>query len=247
MRIESTTRTRASARRRSANPTTAADAASSHWTSSIATTTSPSVASSRSSEPKAVPSSLRSGGLGASILNSATSSAARCGGGSEATRSAGTDESRSDSPANESFTSDSVDEVARTQTPCACARRMYSRQTVVFPIPGSPSISSPAGSAPFAARDASILASSTSRPTTDDDTPTASHGEAETAKPGREACTTGLVIRSVSPSSGRTAAPVGLRPRRWPTLVLAGLLALVVALRLRGFRRRLRLRFARRR
>ena len=64
-----------------------------------------------------MPSSLRSGGLGASILNSATSSAARCGGGSEATRSAGTDESRSDSPANESFTSDSVDEVASTQTP----------------------------------------------------------------------------------------------------------------------------------
>ena len=100
----------------------------------------------------------------------------RCGGGSEATRSAGTDESRSDSPANESFTSDSVDEVASTQRPRACARRTYSRQTVVFPIPGSPSISSPAGYDPSAARDASIAAISTSRPTTDDDTPTASHG-----------------------------------------------------------------------
>ena len=123
-----------------------------------------------------MPSSLRSGGLGASILNSATSSAARCGGGSEATSSSGTDESRSESPANDSFTSDSVDEVASTQKPRSCASRTYSRQTVVFPIPGSPSISSPAGYGLSAVKDASIAAISTSRPTTDDDTPTASHG-----------------------------------------------------------------------
>ena len=50
---------RVARRRRTANSTTAAEAASSHCTSSMATRTSPFAASSCSSEPNAVPSSLR--------------------------------------------------------------------------------------------------------------------------------------------------------------------------------------------
>ena len=143
VRVDSVRRMRASFARRSANSTTAIDDASNHWTSSMATTTSPSAARVRSKEPNAVPSRRLSGGFALSTRRRAASSAARCGVGSDAKAPSGIAVRRSVSPVNERLASDSADPAASTRAPRSRASRTASSQTVVLPIPGSPMMASP--------------------------------------------------------------------------------------------------------
>ena len=163
-RAETTVRTGSGPRRRSANSRTALDGGSSHCRSSIARTTGLSDESSRSTVRTPAATARRSGGRSDDLRSSAASSAAACGTGNAANTSSGVDDSRSDRPVNESFASDSAGRVIRTR-PCSCARPTAASQTVVLPMPGSPSTTS-AAAPPRLARNASTTRSSSSRPTT---------------------------------------------------------------------------------
>ena len=122
-----------------------------------------SAASSRRSVRSAVATTRRAGGPVESARRSATSSPRRCGAGSESNASGGRAEVRSATPPNDSRASDSAGRATRTVAPRARARSTASRQTVVLPIPGSPTIAS-ARAVP--SRNASTAFSSGSRPTT---------------------------------------------------------------------------------
>jgi hypothetical protein len=165
-RTDAIRRTGSSVSRRNANSSPVRDAGSSHCMSSIPITTSPLAATCRKSVRSAVPTVRRSGGRPAArARRSATSSACCCGSGSAPNASGAIAETRSESAANDSFASTSVGRATSASAPPSCARRMTSSHMVVFPMPGSPTITSAAKPA-SAARNASAAASSVSRPTT---------------------------------------------------------------------------------
>ena len=152
--------------RRTTNSRTVADAASSHWMSSMAISTGPSAASLATKER--VPAAIARSSAGrspGSRRRRATSSAWRCGGGSASHASLGTVCNRSESAACVSVASDGPCRLARTRNPAASARRSASRNNVVLPIPASPSISRALNRSRKSARNRSIAASSASRPT----------------------------------------------------------------------------------
>ena len=113
---------------RSANASAAADDASNHWRSSIATSSGPSSASSCSALRVAIPSARGStASASASSSRSATSSARRLGAGSDGRTSSRTSSSRSPSPACASPRSASAGRDERTRNP-ARARMLDARQ-----------------------------------------------------------------------------------------------------------------------
>src|SRR5580765_1544960 len=134
------TPTRSLRRRRSANSSTAAVGASSQCASSIATSTVVDEASSRSAPSSARPTPRWSGARPrGSSSRSATSSACRRGSGRSASTSSSTSSSRSPSAAYESCASLPAGRHASTRNPRSRAASTAACQSVVFPMPGSPS------------------------------------------------------------------------------------------------------------
>src|SRR5581483_4514325 len=167
-RTDTIRRTGSSSSRRSANSNAASDSGSSHWTSSIARTSSPSCARRRMTASTALATVLGAGAFpSSSCRSSATSSARRCGGVNASYVSAGTSASASPSAANESCASALAGLATRVVAPASRARRTNASQTVVLPMPGAPTIASPA-KPPRRDKNAAPRSSSASRPTTDD-------------------------------------------------------------------------------
>ena len=131
--------TGSASRRGRANRSIASDGASSHWTSSIASSSRLSTASVRKVLRKAnatTPSSA--GGPSDSESASAASSARRCGRGSCGNTSGTTPPIRSASPTNENAASASAGRQESTRYPRACAASTAASHSVVLPIPASP-------------------------------------------------------------------------------------------------------------
>ena len=153
--------------RRHANDTTFADGGSSHWISSTATSTRPVRASSRSTPSTATATARSSRGAcpgGAS--RSATRSASACGSGRSSSTSSSVLSTRSPRPANGKPASASAGRVSSTRNPRPRASSAAASQSVVFPAPASPSITSPRGPVATASRKSSVRCSSLSLPIT---------------------------------------------------------------------------------
>jgi hypothetical protein len=99
----------------------------------------------------------------ASSSSSATESGRRCGGGSPASSSP-RPAKRSPSPANDNSRSGPDTRASNTRTPRALASSTAERQSSVFPIPASPSSTSPAGLSEPRSRNAVSRASSSALP-----------------------------------------------------------------------------------
>ena len=166
VRTATQTATDSSVRRRSANSSAEADEGSSHWTSSIATSSARRPARWRSDPSRAAATARESAARGpGSSSKRATRSARACGGGSAGSTSSSEPSSRSESPANASSPSERPGRVLSTWYPAARPSSTTCRQTVVLPIPGSPSMRSTRGSESLSARKPATTASSSSRPT----------------------------------------------------------------------------------
>lgn len=153
--------------RRRANSSAAALARSAHCRSSIATTTGLDADSNRITLRKARQTALCSGGLPAgSSISSATCRARRWGDGSSGSAWARTPSIRSPSTANDSVASDSAGRACKMMYERAAAPATPASQTVVLPIPASPSSSRPDGPDASPSRNAVTVASSRSRPAT---------------------------------------------------------------------------------
>ena len=158
----------ASGSRRSANPSALADEASSHWRSSIAST-SPSSARSSSALRTATPSARWSTGP---LLRPRRAAPPRAPGAGAASApadvSSRTPSSRSPRPTCASARSDSAGRVESTRSPRPRASSTAARQSVDFPIPASPSSAIAIGPSPAACRskNADSALSSSSLPTT---------------------------------------------------------------------------------
>ena len=153
-------------RRRSANSTTAADGASSHWTSSIAIddlAVCCQLSQQRAEGRAKQPLRRRSRGLGA---KKGDVDGPRLRGG-QARKNAGRYRREQVRKAREGELRLHLRRsAARTRPPRSRARRTDSSQTVVLPMPGSPTIASTADPGPRAPRNSSTTAISASRPTT---------------------------------------------------------------------------------
>ena len=132
--------------RLAANARASADGGSSHCTSSIATTSGVSSASARMA-PRTPSATARrcNPPRFAPARSSATSRASRCGSGSRPSTASGTSPRRSPSAANGSAISASTGLLVSTCSPRSPASAAPSLQSVVFPIPASPSMSSATG------------------------------------------------------------------------------------------------------
>ena len=132
--------------RLAANARASADGGSSHCASSIARTSGVSSASTRIAPrtPSATARRCNPPGF-APARSSATSRASRCGSGSRPSAASGTSPRRSPSTANGSAISASTGLLVSTCSPRSPASAMPSLQSVVFPIPASPSMSSATG------------------------------------------------------------------------------------------------------
>jgi hypothetical protein len=159
--------TRVPGERRRAKESTPAELGSSHWTSSTATSTGASapIAASRLRIPVASALGSEAAPTGAA-RSIATSSASRCGSASEVSASGSTGSKRSATAERASFVSASAGLHERTRNPRDRARSAISRQSVVFPIPGSPSRRSTPNSSCARSRKESATSSSASRPRT---------------------------------------------------------------------------------
>jgi hypothetical protein len=151
-------------RRRKAKRRASRDGASSHCASSIATTVDPPRLEMAASAPRATV--TRSSGSVAPARRSATSSASRCGAGSEASVSCGMLSRRSASATYGSPASTSAGRQSRTRNERERADANPARQSVDLPMPGAPATSKAAGPACSESRKASTAAISVSRPIT---------------------------------------------------------------------------------
>jgi hypothetical protein len=160
----SKTATGSSTARRSATESAIAEAVSTHWASSTATRRGSSRARALSVASRAT--ATARGPTGAprvSSRSSAPASGCRCGGGRPRICS-WTSASRSPTVANDSSRSASAGRATSTRNPYWRACSTPADQSVVLPIPASPSSTSAAAPEPLRARNSSIRASSSSRP-----------------------------------------------------------------------------------
>ncbi len=139
VRLAISKRTGASSIRRKANSSTSAVGTSNHWTSSIATTRGSRAATSRSSASTARDSASRVAGSPAGARWSARSSAARCVSARVTALLSRTGSSKSPSAANGSAASPSAG-LARSTVELFLASSTPCSQSVVLPMPASPSM-----------------------------------------------------------------------------------------------------------
>ena len=166
VRRESSRLRRPPSRRRSANDNVAADDGSIHWSSSIASSTVRSFASTGSNVAIATPSARASTGrLVSSRISSADSKAWRRGAASATSSSGPTSWNRSPRTTLASTRSVSAGRDASTVKPRSRAAATAAIQSVDFPIPAAPSMTSARGPAADRSRNASIAEDSASRPT----------------------------------------------------------------------------------
>ncbi len=154
--------------RRAAYASAPAEAASSHCTSSTATSTSRVVASPRKRVEHSDPDRVRVRRRAFDLLEHerARECRALCRRAAAPAPPSSTGSRRSPSPENESAVSLSAGCASRTQSPPLSAVSTPTRQSVVFPIPASPSRTSADAPSETPARKALRTASSASRPTT---------------------------------------------------------------------------------
>ena len=148
------------------NSSTREEGRSSHWRSSIATSTGPLLASARTTDRPAAHTARWSRPLGpGSSRSNATAIARCCGSGSSAMSPSITGSRRSPRLENASVVSALVGWADRTDQPSG-ARPTASVKTVVLPIPGSPSKTKAAAPPSRLLRSCAAASSSRSRPTT---------------------------------------------------------------------------------
>lgn len=155
----------AAPRRRIANSRARALPPSIQWRSSIAIIAGCSASAVRA-RLTAIPRARRSiGSSPGSVRRSASSRARRSGGDSSRRTSSTSGERRSVNATKERSASDSVGRLMRIRRPESAASRRIVRHRIVFPMPGSPSMTRTAGPPADARRKRSPAATSSPRPT----------------------------------------------------------------------------------